>query len=180
MSDGKALLVVDVQRAVVDWEDPASEGEKVLGNIRRLLSKAREAGAPVVYVQHDGEEGGRLSVGSQGWEIHPAIAPAEGEPVVRKRASDSFYETTLRADLEARGVRHLVVVGCRTQYCVDTTCRSATAHGFDVTLAADAHTTAADVLAVHEIVAHHNSTLDDFGNDRHVVSVKAAAEIDFQ
>src|SRR5688500_2506433 len=78
MSDGKALLVVDVQRAVVDWEDPASEGEKVLGNINHLLSKAREAGAPVLYVQHDGEEGGRLFPGAQGWEIHPAVAPAEG------------------------------------------------------------------------------------------------------
>ena len=179
MSDGKALLVVDVQRAVVDWEDPASEGEKVLANIGRLLSKARAAGAHVVYVQHDGEEGHRLSVGSEGWQIHPAVAPAEGEPVVRKRASDSFYETTLRADLEARGIGHLVVVGCRTQYCVDTTCRSATAHGFDVTLAADAHTTAADVLTAAQIVAHHNSTLDDFGNDRHVVTVRESAQIDF-
>ena len=179
MSDGKALLVVDVQRAVVDWEDPAGEGEKVLANINRLLSKARAAGAPVVYVQHDGEEGGRLATGSAGWEIHPAVAPAEGEPVVRKRASDSFYETTLRDDLEARGVTHLVVVGCRTQYCVDTTCRSATVHGFDVTLARDAHATADDVLTAAQIVAHHNSTLDDFGNDRHVVTVKPSAEIDF-
>lgn len=179
MSDGKALLVVDVQRAVVDWEDPASEGEKVLANIGLLLSKARAAGVPVLYVQHDGEEGDRLAPGTRGWEIHPAIAPEEGEHVVRKRASDSFYETSLREDLAARGIRHLVVVGCRTQYCVDTTCRSATAHGFDVTLARDAHTTADDVLTAAQIVAHHNSTLDDFGNDRHVVAVKPSAEIDF-
>lgn len=179
MSDGKALLVVDVQRAVVDWQDAAGEGERVLANINQLLSKARAAGAPVVYVQHDGEEGGRLAVGTEGWEIHPAVAPARGEPVVRKRASDSFYETTLREDLAARGVRHLVVVGCRTQYCVDTTCRAATTHGFDVTLAADAHATVDDLLPAAQIVAHHNATLDDFGNDRHVVAVRPSAEIDF-
>lgn len=179
MSDKKALLVVDVQRAVVDWSDPASEGEKVLANIRQLLSKARAAGAPVVYVQHDGEEDGRLAVGKQGWEIHPSVAPETGEHVVRKRASDSFYETTLREDLEARGIGHLVVVGCRTQYCVDTTCRSATTHGFDVTLASDAHTTADDFLPAAQIVAHHNATLDDFGNERHVVTVKPSAEINF-
>ena len=179
MSDGKALLVVDVQRAVVDWEAPATGGERVLANIRGLLSKARAAGAPVVYVQHDGEEGGRLAPRTAGWEIHPAVAPEGGEPVVRKRACDSFYETTLREDLSARGIRHLVVVGCRTQYCVDTTCRSATAHGFDVTLASDAHTTAAELLTAAEIVAHHNATLDDFGNDRHVVTVRPSAEINF-
>lgn len=179
MSDDKALLVVDVQRAVVNWQDPAGEGERVLANIGGLLSKARAAGAPVVYVQHDGEEGGRLAVGTEGWEIHPAVAPGEGEPVVRKRASDSFYETSLREDLAARGIRHLVVVGCRTQYCVDTTCRSATVHGFDVTLAADAHATADEVLTAAQIVAHHNATLDDFGNDRHVVTVRPSAEIEF-
>ena len=118
--------------------------------------------------------GGR-SPSHEGWEIHPAIAPAEGEPVVRKRASDSFYETTLRADLEARGVRHLVVVGCRTQYCVDTTCRSATAHGFDVTLAADAHTTAADVLTSRN-VAHHTRPSTTSAR-RHVIQSGSARSI---
>ena len=121
----------------------------------------------------------RLAVGTHGWEIHPAVAPAEGEPVVRKRAADSFHETTLGEELSARGVRHLVVAGCRTQYCVDTTCRRATTLGYDVTLASDAHTTTDDKLSAAQIVEHHNSTLDDFGNDRHVVTVRESKEIEF-
>lgn len=179
MSKDKALLVVDVQKGVVDWEDPSCGGAGVLERIGDLVDRARASGTPVIYVQHDGAEGGRLEVGSHGWEIHPAVAPAVGELIVRKRASDSFYETSLHSELNGRGIRHLIVVGCRTQYCVDTTCRRATTLGFDVTLAGDAHTTMGDVLSAEQIIAHHNSTLDDFGNERHVVSVRESAKIHF-
>jgi nicotinamidase-related amidase len=173
-----ALLIVDVQ--VGQIERPVFGGEEMLGRIGDLLSRARAAGAPVVHVQHEGEPGGPLERGTRGWEIHPAVAPAEGEPVVAKRASDSFHETNLREVLDGLGVRRLVVAGCRTEYCVDTTCRRATTLGYDVTLAADAHATTDDgVLPPAQIIAHHNATLDDFGNDRHVVTVRPAAEITF-
>ncbi|HEX5709312.1 MAG TPA: cysteine hydrolase family protein [Pyrinomonadaceae bacterium] len=179
MSKETALVVIDVQHGVVDWRDPAARGEEVLGRIGELLARARAARAHVIYVQHEGEEGGRLSPGTRGWEIHAAVAPEAGEPVIHKRAADAFFETTLEEELRGRGVKRLVVVGCRTQYCVDTTCRRATTLGFDVTLASDAHTTAAEHLTAAQIVAHHNATLDDFGNDRHVVTVRASREIEF-
>ncbi len=174
-----ALLVIDVQVGVVDWSEPVEEKSSVLARINELLSRARASDVPVIYVQHDGYEGGPLAVGSPGWEIHPSIAPADGEAVIRKRASDSFHQTPLKSELDARGVKHLVVAGCRTQYCVDTTCRSAVGRGYDVTLAADAHTTMDETLPAAQIVAHHNALLDEFGNDRHQIAVKKAAEIDF-
>ena len=63
---------------------------------------------------------------------------------------------------------------------MDTTCRSAVSHGYDVTLVADAHTTTANgVLTPAQIIEHHNRTLDDFGTDEHVVTVKGSREIDF-
>ena len=176
---GKALLVIDVQNAVVDWSDPVCDGDAVLGRIGDLLSKARAEGVPVIYVQHDGGEGSRLAAGTPGWEIHPRIAPRDGETVVHKRACDSFYETTLGDELGRRGVGRLVVTGCRTQYCVDTTCRSAVGRGYDVTLASDAHTTMDEALPAAQIIAHHNTLLDEFGNDRHQITVRKAAEIDF-
>jgi nicotinamidase-related amidase len=180
MKKETALLVVDVQAGVVDWANPACEGERVLARINDLLARAREAEAPVIYVQHDSGAGGLLAAGTPAWEIHPLIAPMSGEPVIGKRASDSFYETTLKERLEALGIRHLVVVGCRTQYCVDTTCRQATSLGYDVTLVRDAHTTMpTHTLTPAQIIAHHNQTLDDFGNESHVINVRESAEISF-
>lgn len=180
MKKDTALLVVDVQSGVVDWSNPDCEGERVLARINSLLSRARTAQTPVIYIQHDSGAGGLLASGTPAWEIHPAIFPADGELIISKRAADSFYETPLKGELDARGIQHLVVVGCRTQYCVDTTCRQATSLGYDVTLASDAHTTMGmGGLSAAQIIAHHNETLEDFGNDNHVVNVKASDEIVF-
>jgi nicotinamidase-related amidase len=67
-----------------------------------------------------------------------------------------------------------------TEYCVDTTCRRATSLGYDVTLAGDAHLTRDnEVLTAANIIAHHNSVLNDFGAGGHVVSVKLTDEIVF-
>lgn len=173
-----ALLVVDVQ--VGQIERPVFRAAEVLGHIGELLGRARAAGAPVVYVRHETPEGELFAPGSRAWEIHPSVAPAAGEPVVAKRAADAFHETELREVLERLGVRRLVVAGCRTEYCIDTTCRRATTLGYDVTLAADAHTTTDNgVLGAADIVAHHNATLDDFGDERHTVAARPAATITF-
>jgi nicotinamidase-related amidase len=85
----------------------------------------------VIYIQHDGSKGHPLETHTKGWEIHPSIKPAGGESVVRKRESDSFFETALQEELKKRGITHLVIAGGMTEYCVDTTCRRATSLGYD-------------------------------------------------
>src|SRR5262245_38975688 len=181
MNAATALLVIDVQVALVQGDDgPAHEGERMLTNINRLLAGARAAGAPVIYVQHDGDAGGRLEASTPGWAIHPTIAPIAGELVIRKRASDSFYQTSLQHDLRALGIQHLVITGMRTEMCVDTTSRRAISLGYDVTLVGDAHATVnSEVLPAAQIIAHHNYTLDGFGTDEHEIAVKPASEIAF-
>jgi nicotinamidase-related amidase len=134
----------------------------------------------VVYVQHDGPSGHRLEPDQPGWSIRPEIAPAYSDPVVRKRACDSFFETTLEAELNARNAHTLVVAGCMTQYCVDTTVRSAVSRGYDVILAADGHMTAGSAgLTCQQIIAHHNHLLQGFSAGRHSVQVRPVADILF-
>ncbi len=182
MHNDTALLVIDVQSGVVDWSQPTSKGsDEVLARINDLLHKARAASDPVIYIQHDGQdEGHPLTPGLAGWEIHPAIAPANGERVIRKRACDSFFETTLQEHINALGLKRLVVAGCRTQYCVDTTCRSAVARGYDVTLAGDAHMTVdTPTLTAAQIIAHHNETLDELDAGSHMIIVRKSSQIEF-
>ncbi len=178
MSTDTALLVIDAQVGLLE---PAYRGSDVVARIKDLISRARTSGAPVVYLQHDGDAGGRLEPGTPGWRIHPEISPGEGDPVVRKRSSDSFYNIELVEVLEARGIRRVVVTGMKTEYCVDTTSRRAVSMGYDVTLATDAHTTTdTESLTAEQVVAHHNETLDDFGNDEHVVTIQPSGEITFE
>jgi nicotinamidase-related amidase len=171
-----ALLVIDAQCGLLEV---AARPAETISRIRDLVDRARTRAVPVIYLQHDGDPGGRLEIGSPGWRIHPDLAPERGDLVIRKRASDSFHETVLLDALSERHVTTVVVTGLRTEACIDTTSRRAVTLGFDVLLAADAHTTSdRDVLTAEQIIAHTNDTLDDFGTDAHAITVRPAAAID--
>lgn len=174
-----ALLIIDVQVGLVRLM-PSELQERVLSKITALLRQARSSATPVFFIQHDGGKGHPLEAESAAWAIHPAILPRAGEPVIRKKASDSFHETRLAEELRAREISHLIIAGAMTEYCVDTTCRRAITVGYDVTLVADAHLTRdTSVLTAAQIIAHHNLVLDGFAAGVHSVTVKTAAEIPF-
>jgi len=172
----QALLVIDVQVGTIYPEDPLDR--QVLTNIRGLLDRARAQGVPVVYMQHHGlDPGDALVPGDPAYPIHPEIAPGPGEAVLVKHSSDSFLHTGLADLLAGLGVHRLAVCGCATDYCVDTTVRSALSHGFDVVLAEDGHVTGPDGdIPVETIIAHHNRTLAQIAiEDRRIAVVPAAA-----
>ncbi len=174
-----ALLIIDTQVGLIE---PAYRGKEVLDNINVLLAQARTSHTPVIYVQHDGPKGHGLEVGTPAWSISPAIAPQEGDLIVHKRASDSFYDTMLKQKLEAQGIQHLVVVGGATEYCVDTTIRRATVEGYDVTLVSDAHTTDdydEAVLTAAQRIAYLNEVVNGFASDTHSITVKPTNEVTF-
>jgi len=174
-----ALLIVDVQVGLVELI-PAEIQGSVLPRIGTLVEKARASGTPLIYIQHDGSKGHVLEPGTRGWDIHPSLKPSANEPIIRKRESDSFFETMLQEELRKRGITHLIIAGGMTEYCVDTTCRRATSLGYDVTLARDAHLTRDNgVLTAANIIAHHNFVLDDFGAGDHVIKVRPTDEIVF-
>ncbi|WP_037365274.1 cysteine hydrolase family protein [Amycolatopsis orientalis] len=130
-----ALLVVDVQNGVVA---DAHERDGVVANVAELVDKAREAGVPVVWVQHNDED---LKKGSPDWELVPELKPAPAEPVVDKSYGDSFEDTALESILADRAVGRLVVSGAETDACIRSTLHGAFARGYDATLVSDAHTT---------------------------------------
>lgn len=159
MSGDVALLVIDVQNGLVEETNPASldQGELLLKRVSSLIDRARQAKVPVVFVQHNDPA---IPAGTPGWQIHPAIAPQEGEAIVHKTTPDSFYQTDLEQVLKERGIKRLVVCGLQTEYCLDTTVRRAFAMGYDVTLVLDAHSTYDNGrLTATQIIAHHNSIL---------------------
>ena len=175
MSTDTALLVIDVQKGMFLEDESVYDGENLLSKISTLITKARTAGVPVIYVQHNGPDGDSLKKGSEGWPIHPAIAPAEGEPVVEKWTPDSFHETKLQQELESRGIKNLVVAGIQTECCVDTTCRRAMTMGYKTTLVKDAHSTwNSRTLTAQQIIEHTNDALNGW-----FVTPKAANEITF-
>jgi nicotinamidase-related amidase len=175
MPSDTVLLIIDVQLGTFAENDPVYNSDALLTTLGDLIARARAASVPVIYIQHSGGENHPLHPSAPGWPIHPAIAPAEGEWVVHKRHPDSFQETNLQHELEKRGIKHLIVAGIQTEYCVDTTCRRAYSLGYDVTLVQDAHSTwDTENLKASQIVAHHNQVLGGW-----FATLKAARAIEF-
>lgn len=128
-----ALLIVDVQQALADALKPARRAE-FLYTLNYLITRARAAGAPVVYIRHADDE---LVPNTTGWEIAGEIAPRPSDAIVEKRYRDAFRETDLQQILSGLGVHHVVLCGMQTEFCVDWTMREAERRGYRVTLAAD-------------------------------------------
>ena len=172
-----ALVIIDTQVGMVE---SAYKGQEALNNIKALLKQARATQTPIIYIQHDGPKGDSLEPGTAGWAIHPAIAPQEGEPIIHKRASDSFYDTILKRELEARGIQHLIVTGGATEWCVDTTIRRALVEGYDVLLVSDAHMTEdydGAVLTAAQRIAQLNHFVTGFSVDDREIVPKPTSEV---
>ena len=99
----------------------------------------------------------------------------EGERVIHKHHPDAFQDTDLQRELEARGIRHLILAGIQTEYCVDTTCRRAYSLGYEVTLVRDGHSTwDSQDLRAPQIIAHHNTVLGGW-----FAGLRAASEVEW-
>jgi len=130
-----AVLIVDVQNGVMK---AAHDRDVVVANIMALISRARAAGVPVIWVQHENDS---LVKGEDAWRFVPELDPRPDEPLIAKLYGDAFEDTGLETVLAKRGVGRLIVAGAQTDACIRSTLHGALTRGYDVTLAADAHTT---------------------------------------
>lgn len=79
-----------------------------------------------------------VSVGTYNHDILDELAPLPGELVISKNSSGAFNSSGLDHYLHGLGVQNLVLCGCVTSYCVDSTARGAADRGYNVILVEDA------------------------------------------
>jgi nicotinamidase-related amidase len=179
-----ALVIVDVQNAILEIPglqrrvETRAAFDALVAKIATLIERAHKRKIPVLLIQHDGPSGHRLERGLPGWQIRQEISLAPGESIIHKRACDAFFGTTLESQLSSRKIDRLIVAGCMTEYCVDTTVRRAVSLGYDVTLVADGHLTVdSGALTFDQIIAHHNSLLDGFDAGNRSVRVIPSSQL---
>ncbi|NEM90041.1 cysteine hydrolase family protein [Galbitalea soli] len=172
-----ALIVIDVQKGVMQ---ESVDSAAVIERVESLVSRARDAGVPVVWVQHS-DEG--LVKGSAEWEYVPELTRHDSEPLIHKIYGDSFEGTDLEEVLARGGIGRIVVTGAQTDMCIRSTIHGAFARGYDVTLVEDAHTTedlsAWGAPAPHAVIAHTNMYWANQSAPGRTASVVPAAEVDF-
>ena len=124
------LLVVDMQKCLVDEElyDYDSFVEKTV----KLIDAARKSRVEVIYVKHDAGPGSGLSEGDDGFEIAKQVSPEEGEKVFVKTINSCFGNKEFKEYLERQEDKRLMIIGLQTNYCIDTTVKSAFERGYEV------------------------------------------------
>ena len=157
-----ALLVMDLENDIVH-EDGALKDfglaqqvkeNDILGKVNTLLGAARGAGIRVIYISVKFRPGypevapyaglfqavvgaNALVEGTWGAQIHEAVTPREGEPVVTKRAVSAFAASDLEKILHAGGVSTLLLTGVATNFVVEGTAREASDRGYNVVVVGD-------------------------------------------
>ncbi len=135
-----ALLLIDIQQGFDDhayWgprNNPDAER-----NAARLLAFWREAGLPVVHIQHQSvEPDSPLRPDRPGVAIQEIVQPLPDEPVFPKSVNSAFIGTGLEEHLRQHDIDAVVICGLTTNHCVDTTTRMAGNLGFQTRLVEDA------------------------------------------
>ncbi|WP_257348818.1 cysteine hydrolase family protein [Pseudalkalibacillus decolorationis] len=176
----QALLVIDAQQELIEGnqkEMSVLNKEKLLGNINLVINKALESDSLVVFVRDKDVAEGK----GKGFQIHQEIKVPPNSKIYDKEATNSFYGTPLMSFLKEEKVEHLVIMGCKTEHCIDTAVRSATVNHFDVTLVRDGHsTTDSSTLSAEQIINHHNEILYGHYNVDHFSDVRNSQEDLFQ
>jgi len=115
-----AVLVLDLSDVSIGQVPAAKDS---IPAIRRLLDRAREHGARVIF-----------SLGRAPQEVYPDLGRRDDEPIV-KSSADKFFQTDLEQRLQ--GVTHLVVAGTAANGAVVYTSFAACARGLGVVVPED-------------------------------------------
>jgi nicotinamidase-related amidase len=137
----RALLIVDLQNDYFEGgRMPLAGTGAAAANAARLLAHHRERGLALFHVQHLSTKPGAsfFVPGTPGADIHPSVAPADGEPLIRKHFPNAFRDTALLDELRRAGVTELTICGAMSHLCIDATTRAAADLGFGCTVAHDA------------------------------------------
>ena len=174
-----ALLIIDVQRALCAGEYECHDANRVIDTINGLSARARQSGVPVVLIQHN-EKDSPFAHGAEGWQLAEGLSTAPGDLRVDKTANDSFYQTNLQKLIPREDFDRLVICGMQTDYCVNATVRQAHQLGYDVELAADAHTTVDNGnMSAEDIIAEHNKDWAHLTGSVARIDVRPAEQITF-
>ncbi|MCY1703533.1 cysteine hydrolase family protein [Deinococcus sp. SL84] len=141
-----ALIAVDVQKGTLGMSAQA-EAERVVGGTVCLADAFHASGLPVVWVRAVGLPRLRTDlplppekVPGDFSELHPSLPVQDGDLVADKFGTSALVVPEVRAFLQERGVKGVVVTGLATGMGVESTVRAAFDAGYHVTVASDAVT----------------------------------------
>ncbi len=174
-----AVVMIDCQNEYVDGMLPLTGMDEALAEGAKLLAKARAAGAPVIHIVHEGRAGGPFDLEGHGGRIADAVAPVDGETIIRKPLPNAFAKTELDAAVQATGRKEIIFAGFQSHMCISSSARAALDLGYRSTVVSGAVATrdlpAPDggVMSARDL---HNASMIALA-DRFAIIAKGADDI---
>ncbi len=134
-----ALIVIDMQRGIQQWDGRPRNNPDAAQRILELLQTWRLADGPVVHVRHVSRDPhSTFAPGQDGALFHPGLEPLPHEAVFEKNVTDAFAHTGLERWLRVRGLTRIALTGVATENSVESTARAAGCLGFKTWVVDDA------------------------------------------
>lgn len=134
-----ALIAIDFQNEYFSGRMPIPDGLAALRQTRRLIDWADRHAMPVFHAQHIAPADSPIfAEGSEAFSIHAELRPAAHHTVLTKATPSAFAGTALETELQARGIRTLVLTGLMTHMCVSATAFDAAPRGYHSLIVSDA------------------------------------------
>lgn len=172
----QTLIIIDAQQELINGnhqESAVRNKDLLIQTINNVIEKASDANVSVVFIRDLDVAEGK----GAGFQVHNEINVPSGAKIFDKAATNSFHGTGLLDYLKSQQMDHVVIMGCKTEHCIDSAVRTATINGLDVTLVSDGHSTNdSDVLSAEQIIMHHNKTLHGHYNVEHFALVRNSEE----
>jgi nicotinamidase-related amidase len=135
------LILVDIQKEYFPGGRMELAGiDRAAANAKAVLARFRDEGWPLFHVRHLSKQADAslFTPNTPYVELHDSVKPLPGETVIPKHFPNSYHQTPLLQELQARGVDQVVIVGAMSHMCIDATTRAAYDLGLKCTLIHDA------------------------------------------
>lgn len=180
-----ALIVIDLQRAFMDIGAPSevARARALVPNVNKLAAATRAAGGTVVWVQATFDPSGwpnffdhlvnpklssrildALQAGSEMHALYEGLDAQKGDMKSLKYRLSAFLPgtSTLPIQLRTAGIDTLLITGCMTNVCCDSSARDAVMTDYKVIMVEDANATRTDEAHIASLTTF----LQSFGDVR--------------
>jgi len=191
-----ALVVIDLQRAFMDPGAPSevAQARTIVPNVNRLAAAMRAAGGRVVWIratfpkegwpnffdhmvnpQLSGRILDALQEGAELHELYGELDVQAGDMIVNKYRLSAFLPgaSNLPILLRAAGVDTVLITGCMTNVCCDSSARDAVMTDFKTIMVQDANATRTDEAHIAALTTFLQSFGDVRGTDEVVAMLEA-------
>ena len=178
MKNKRALLIIDMQKGSFTSKTPRFDTKGVVKRMNELSDLFRKSELPVIYIQHDGTGSGEFEKNTSEWEILNSLNVQSTDILIDKYANDVFYNSELQAKLTELNATELLITGCATDFCVESTVQSALAKDYNITVVSNGHTTGERPhLTAEKVIEHYNWVWQNMIPTKGKIEVKSLDDI---